>query len=179
MLINHSGKIYGKWTLINRVPSISNKKHVYNCKCECGTINQISYYNLMHNISLGCKKCTAKLGKNSKRWNGFGDISGDYWYTISHNNLRRAKKLEFNITKEQAWNLFLMQNRKCALTGLDLIINFRENNHNASLDRIDSDKGYVINNIQWVHKDINMMKNEYGEKYFIYMCQLVNQYNRV
>jgi len=43
----------------------------------------------------------------------------------------------------------------------------------ASLDRIDSSKGYVKGNLQWVHKDINMMKNHYNQKYFIEICKKV------
>lgn len=43
----------------------------------------------------------------------------------------------------------------------------------ASLDRIDSSKGYIKGNIQWVHKDINKMKNNYNQAYFINLCALV------
>lgn len=43
----------------------------------------------------------------------------------------------------------------------------------ASLDRIDSSKPYIIDNIQWVHKDINFMKRTYSHDYFIKLCKLV------
>jgi hypothetical protein len=43
----------------------------------------------------------------------------------------------------------------------------------ASLDRINSDEGYIKGNVQWVHKDINIMKNIYSSKYFIEMCKKV------
>ena len=43
----------------------------------------------------------------------------------------------------------------------------------ASLDRIDSSKGYVIGNVQWVHKDINIMKNKFDNQYFIDMCKKI------
>ena len=45
--------------------------------------------------------------------------------------------------------------------------NTDNNNDSISLDRIDSSKGYEENNVQWVHKDINLMKNKYDNKYFI------------
>ena len=38
---------------------------------------------------------------------------------------------------------------------------------------IDNSKGYEIGNVQWVHKDINMMRNKYDITYFIKMCRLV------
>lgn len=40
----------------------------------------------------------------------------------------------------------------------------------ASLDRKDSLKGYTIDNIQWLHKDVNQMKRNYSEEYFINTC---------
>ena len=47
----------------------------------------------------------------------------------------------------------------------------------ASLDRIDSSRGYVIDNIQWVHKDINWLKNDWSQKEFIELCSRVANHN--
>ena len=47
----------------------------------------------------------------------------------------------------------------------------------ASLDRIDSKKGYIKGNLQWVHKDLNIMKNSYPNQYFIEMCKKVANAN--
>ena len=43
----------------------------------------------------------------------------------------------------------------------------------ASLDRIDNDGNYTIDNIQWVHKDVNFMKRTYNQEYFIDMCSKI------
>ena len=59
----------------------------------------------------------------------------------------------------------------CNLT--DQLISTKYNKTTASLDRIDSKKAYTVDNIQWVHKDINMLKNKYDQEYFIHMCTLV------
>lgn len=42
--------------------------------------------------------------------------------------------------------------------------------YSASLDRIDSKKSYTVDNVQWVHKDVNWMKNKFDQDYFIEMC---------
>lgn len=42
-----------------------------------------------------------------------------------------------------------------------------------SLDRIDSNKGYVEGNVQWVHKDVNMMKQSYSNERFIGICCMI------
>ena len=43
----------------------------------------------------------------------------------------------------------------------------------ASLDRIDSTKGYVRGNIQWVHKDINWFKRDYPKISFWHSVNLL------
>ena len=43
----------------------------------------------------------------------------------------------------------------------------------ASLDRIDSTKGYFIENVQWVHKYVNIMKWHTANQEFIEWCKLI------
>ena len=45
----------------------------------------------------------------------------------------------------------------------------------ASLDRIDSSRGYDADNIQWVHKDINWMKQDFSQSEFIAYCRRVSK----
>ena len=58
---------------------------------------------------------------------------------------RSAEKrnYEFSVSIEYLWNLYLRQDKKCAITG-DSIPNIRD----ASLDRIDSNLGYIEGNVQ-------------------------------
>jgi hypothetical protein len=113
-----------------------------------------------------------KSGCMHKQWGGFGEISGNFWNEIKGKAMKRA--LEFSITIQQAWEVFLQQDGKCALTGL--VIHMPKTNkakRTASLDRIDSTKGYTSGNIQWLHKDINIMKNVHSQDYFIQLCKAV------
>lgn len=48
----------------------------------------------------------------------------------------------------------------------------------ASLDRIDSSRGYEIDNIQWVHKDVNKMKMGLSQNEFIDICKIISKNNR-
>ena len=43
----------------------------------------------------------------------------------------------------------------------------------ASLDRIDSRKGYTIDNVHWVLKAVNIMKNTYPLSFFVAICRKV------
>jgi uncharacterized protein YeeX (DUF496 family) len=51
-------------------------------------------------------------------------------------------------------------------------------NAKRSLDRIDSKIGYVKGNVQWIHKHINNMKQDYDNDYFISMCELISKINK-
>lgn len=46
-----------------------------------------------------------------------------------------------------------------------------------SVDRIDSNKGYTKDNIWIVHKDVNLIKQDYDIKYFISMCKAIANNN--
>lgn len=84
----------------------------------------------------------------------------------------KARDLEFSLSLKELWELFLEQDRKCAYTGILLTFarNPRTSDQTASLDRIDSTKGYIKGNVKWVHKDINLMKNYFSHEDFIKKC---------
>lgn len=48
----------------------------------------------------------------------------------------------------------------------------------ASLDRIDSNEGYIVGNVQWVHLVLNRMKSNLKETQFIEWCNLVVKHNQ-
>lgn len=111
-----------------------------------------------------------------------GDLKGSIWTQIRRGRKRRSRNLEFSISQEYAWNLFLKQDKKCALTGLPIEFpkTIKEEYlglRTASLDRISSYEGYEEGNVQWLHKDINKMKMDFSESYFIHLCQLVSDFN--
>lgn len=157
------------------------KRKYYNFQCCCGkTFRRRSDYVTSKkciNPSCGCShSMKTNLGNNSSRWNGYKEISGYYFSSIK--NRAKKKNLEFNITKEFCWNLYLKQNKQCALTKLPITMKqsrrTNEPDMTASLDRIDSNKGYTEDNVQWVHKVINRMKNGLNQDEFVKMCTLVH-----
>ncbi len=68
------------------------------------------------------------------------------------------------------------QSFTCALSGVSIWAAKTEKQYRhqtASLDRIDSSLGYVRGNLQWVHKDVNQMKMDLNQEYFIRMCKMI------
>ena len=107
---------------------------------------------------------------------GHEEISGAYWNRVKIGAKNRNH--EFDITIQHIWELYIKQNRKCFLSGLDIgFIDIWDSkllhNQTASLDRIDNDKGYIIGNVQWLHKDINRLKHTFTQSDFIKYCKLV------
>ena len=87
----------------------------------------------------------------------------------------KRKGIYFDITMPYLQELFEKQNGKCAYTGWQLTFPTYCDTYDgtASLDRIDSKVGYVIGNVHWVHKDINMMKQQYSHERFLVLCKAV------
>jgi hypothetical protein len=156
-------------------------RHYYRCRCKCGKETVIIRGNLIthHAKSCGCLK--HRNTENSKTWGGYKEISLRTWSDIKNKAASRKdkNKREFSITIEDAWEKFEAQGGKCALSGLPLSLRATKGNYSektASLDRIDSSKGYVKSNIQWVHKTLNAMKRDYSDECFIEFCGLVTTY---
>lgn len=169
------GTKFGQWTIISEDVKIgSDRKLCQLCQCCCGEIQWKQLSSLRNGTSTKCKKCGNKTFIDK---NGNILISGLILSYFKHikNNLEKRKKvsqLEFNITPEYLEKLYEDQNHRCALSNLSLEIDKskRAIDQNWSLDRIDSNKGYIEGNVQWVDKRINMMKQSFNQDEFIKMC---------
>ena len=133
-----------------------------------------SYHLKRGNCS--CKKCKAQVDK-LKNSSGYKDIVGTYWSSLK--SQARKRGIDFKIDVEYAWKIYIKQNKKCALTGMKIKFGKNKKDHlegstTASLDRIDSSKGYTKNNIQWVHKWINIMKSDHKQEVFLELCQKIS-----
>ena len=171
------GKEFGKLTVLEIIGYLEgghNKKWAL-CKCRCGNLHKTDAYNVIHGKSTSCGCNRKKKGAEHKgKWKGCGEISGRYWNALRHGS--KSRDLSFEITIEQAWELFLKQDGKCALTGLPLTFArgyFEWEKNTASLDRKDCSKGYSISNVHWVHKDVNKMRMDFTIERFREICRLV------
>jgi hypothetical protein len=127
------------------------------------------------------KKQCYLSGEDNPRYTGHKEMQGAYLATLKASAKNRG--IEFSVTYEYIWNLFLEQDRKCKYSGITIFFSRNNIEHimgqaTASLDRIDSSKGYIEGNLQWLHKRINIMKGNMSEKEFLDFCEAVTLKNK-
>lgn len=177
---------FGKNASVDRITS-----KVGYTKCNIQIVDKVvnrlkwkledqDFITLCRDISLGQKE----EGKYQKRtilnlisWKGVGDLGADYFNTLKYKSQHR--KIKFHVTMEQLWEKFVEQNYRCALSGRLLVFASNTIVQTASLDRIDSDGDYEIDNLRWVHEYCNMCKNTMNDNDYIYWCNKVNEHRKV
>lgn len=130
-----------------------HQKALWLCQCDCGNQIKRTTAALRKNTILHCIKCRVK--NNHYAWKGYKDIAATHWSRIEIQ--AKERNILFDLSIEDAWTQYELQNRRCALSGVPIVFGISRQ-FTASLDRIDSNKGYTKDNIQWVHKTINRMK---------------------
>lgn len=174
------GKKFGRLLVEERLDN-KGKFTRWKCLCDCGK-NVITLGTELLKGRVRSCGCLAKqinesrCGNKSPKWKGIGLISGKMYNRMLSN--ARCRRLECNISHEYISKLFNSQLNKCAISGLEIKISTKPGETTASLDRIDSSKGYIENNVQWVHKDINRMKWEFSDEKFINYCKIIANYNK-
>jgi hypothetical protein len=160
------GQKFGKLTAVQRVFKHPRIVH-YLCRCDCGKETTVKKQHLQNGNTKSCGCNHLKRGSQHRDWKGYGEISADFLGIIRRN--AEVRNIDFNLTIELLWSLFLKQERRCAYSNVELKFPSSGKVHDgtASLDRIDNEKGYLPNNVQWVHKDINLMKRALTEKNFL------------
>ena len=166
------GCTYGDLEVIGLSPYTSGDFR-FLVRCKCGR----EYYSratcVVNNIIRYCKYCRPP----SPRIEGF---SPTFLNKFKKGAERRG--LEFSITVDDLVALFDEQHGRCALTGEELTLPQWAGKKNApyynvSIDRIDSDEGYTVDNIQLVTKTVNMCKMDLPQEGFVAMCKQVASWN--
>ena len=180
--INLIGKRFGHLIITDLKKTAKSIDGAYRsiCKCDCGREADINTNYIIRGLYKTCGHLQCQFrrqdsnnnGVKNKYFSGYEEISGTKFNHIR--NGAKKRKIEFNISLEYVWDLFIKQERKCALTGREIYFgktNTKETT--ASLDRIDSSKGYIEGNVQWVHKTLNVMKWGVSMGEFITICKEV------
>lgn len=172
-----TGKKFGKFTVEQRGDNTSQGFARWWCRCDCGNLRLINQGSLVAGNRTQCKKCFCESKHNNPNL-----IIDTYWKQIVKGAMYRD--ICVDITQDDAQRLFNQQNGRCALSGetIHFAKTARAHNHGettASLDRKNSKIGYTIDNIQWVHKDVNRVKSTLDNERFIELCKLVAEHSKI
>lgn len=173
------GSTFGILTPIKRIGSDKYSHALYLCVCSCGNTAEVLGHSLLSGNTRSCGCSSRKIGKNHGLWSGYEGISTVYYNRVM--NGAKKRNIKFDLTIQDMWNKFVEQNKRCSLSGIKLMFsptNKTRNLQTASLDRIDSKIGYYYDNIQWIHKNLNIMKWHISNKDFINWCHEVSKYQR-
>lgn len=175
--IDISNQTFDDIYVVKRIKHNNSPAVYYECLCKCGKIRKLRASNISKHINTLCR-CIRPTGKNHPEYEGYEDISKNVWSVIQRT--AKERNLEFDISIEYGWKLFIKQEKRCALTGLPIKFNTTYKNQidrTASLDRIDSTIGYIEGNVQWVHKLINYFKGNTNNDLVIAIANLIANKN--
>lgn len=167
-----TGEIFGKLLVRKLKKTNSANQTIWECTCTCGnTIDVKGYYLRRGKVDCGC----SLRPKENTVFSGVGELYKSHFTSIYRN--AKNRNIPFDITIEECYNLYIEQNKKCNLSGVDIKLG-KNGDRTASLDRIDSTLGYTIDNIHWVHKDINTMKWNLNVSDFLKYCRKVYEHTK-
>ncbi len=175
---NLLGKKFGNLIVISK-SKIKDKGKCFRwkCQCICGNKTEFETYFLLSGKRTQCQKCS-RLDGAKHLYTGYKELSGGYISQLKKS--AKIRSLKFAVSTKYLYDLFQQQHGLCALSGIQIVLSGMGPNkvyQTASVDRINSKKGYIKGNVQWVHKDINMMKQRFSQQYFIDSCILVTKHN--
>lgn len=169
-----SGRKFDMVTVGSPVNEERGWTSLWTCRCDCGTemvrerkwiVGQRGPHRPDRRVS--CERC-----HYGREWRG--QISSSHWTAV----IRKAEErgLTVTTTHDEVANLFEQQQGRCTLTGWEISPGrTRGAGRTASLDRIDSTRGYDSGNVQWLHRDVNVAKWELTNGEFVGWCRLVHQ----
>lgn len=174
---------FGDYSLFDLETKIGvDNRKLLHVICSCGQVDYRQERYLLTGRSTSCKSCSAK--KTAKSFpppinrKGCEGLSGTHFQTIKFGAKRR--NIPFDVTPQFLWKLYEEQGRKCAITDLNIVLENKIEKSNvawsivtASLDRKDNDLGYTRDNVWWVHKEVNRLKNNYSMDELLYWSKLI------
>lgn len=117
------GQKFGKWKIIGTdiVPHEKTKEAQISCQCECGFEKLVYCLTLVKEQSTACFNCGhGNKGENNAKWKGYKEIPGSFINRIKAGAKLRKNGIEVKINAEDIYDLWIKQNKKCALSGLPI-----------------------------------------------------------
>lgn len=145
-----------------------NGRNIFFCSRSCATTHRNN--NLPEETKIKNIERLKSYGNDHNKGNSYAK-KGKFTYFLNRARNRKVRtgrkgNYEFNLTENYLNDLWTAQHGRCALSGVSLELPKNVTNttkirslFTASLDRIDSNEGYIEGNVQFLAWGINLAKN--------------------
>jgi hypothetical protein len=167
-LVDLTGLTFGRLKVINRELNGKNGKTLWNCQCSCGNTKIVQGGSLKNGDikSCGCLKDEKKLKNGEAAFNAL-------YQTYKNRGYRKNKKsdfirdLPFELEKNDFREIVTKNCFYCGLVPSQIKYNSKSKFIYNGIDRLDSSKGYTIDNSVPCCKKCNRNKWDYSYKDFL------------
>lgn len=167
-----------KFSYKKRYPS-GAMTFMYECRCDCGKIRIVNKQNLRDGST---RSCGCYHVKRTVEWfrDKYGDSSINHLFSNSQNSAKR-RNIVWKLTREQYVKLILSNCFYCGekphkIANAHKKFYFGAVKHNG-IDRINSQRGYVIGNVVSCCLYCNFAKNDLSLKNFLKHIKKMYKYN--
>lgn len=125
-----------------------------------------------------CSPCRRSSGRRARSLT-YGSYLSNLVSKSKHDSRRRGIA-DFTITAKQLIDLWDRQEGRCAISGVILTHHSDGSGHkdfNASIDRIDSQQGYNLNNVQLVAYRVNLLKQTLSTDMLYWWVKTIYQHS--
>lgn len=95
---------------------------------------------------------------------------------LDHRAIKRTK-LQHEMKLTDVIDMWVRQNGICALSGRNMLLTGDSFGNQASIDRIDNERGYLVSNTQLVCWTANRLKGTYEVGALIELCKDISNFN--
>lgn len=93
---NHSGEVYGLWTITDKAPVRVNKTTLYECQCsKCHNYSFLKLSNIKRSKSRNCKNCTPDYHFIVSNGQAVGTLPDNSTFIIDEEDIQRVSQIRW------------------------------------------------------------------------------------
>lgn len=162
--IDITNQKFGKLLVKERAESNLSGLARWLCLCDCGNSKIINGHSLRVGATKSCGCLVRERNSLTYGQAAYNQVLNSY------KNNARKKKIEWELSKEDFENLVKNKCNYCGIEPLNIgksTSKFTGNCIYNGIDRIDSSKGYIIDNVVSCCTKCNYMKNRWSREEFL------------
>lgn len=153
-------------------------------KRKCRTCNKILPYSWEYFRTRSMCKYCGNILRKGRYQSDMSNLTVEKLLKLRFRSAKgraSSKGVEFDIDELYLKEVYDKQNGMCFYSGIKMEIavkGYTDNMNTLSVDRIDSDKGYIKGNIVLCCDFVNTMKMKFTTSEFLKMCKVIVEYNQ-